>query len=349
MMDQENEDDDARAPFIPVTHTRTHGQGRGGGSTKGRPKDDKIPGRDRHCNDDSKRDVLRRFTAEFIGTFVFLFVGLCATTSSVISGAQSGIWQSAVVWGIAVSLVVYATSDISGGHLNPAVSLTMAVMKPDTEFSWFQCAYYVVAQLLGSIAAAALNLALWGPFIHDYEAQHDIERGAPGSEVTAMVFCDYFPNAALYPPLDSEHLMSPLGAVAIETLATALLLFFIFAVSDPHNKAALPAPGPILVGSAVAILISTIGPLTQAGLNPARDVGPRLVAWLAGWGAVAFPGPQSGWWVYCVGPFAGGPLGALLYTQGLHARRRDNHRTSRVSLDYRAADLRFSFLDDSRA
>lgn len=264
---------------------------------------------------------------------MFLLLGLCATTSSVITGAQSGIWQSAVVWGIAVALVVYATSDISGGHLNPAVSLAMAVMKPDTEFSWFQCCYYMLAQLLGSIVAAVVNYTMWSNFIHDYESKHGIDRGSSGSEISAMVFCDYFPNASLYPPEDSQHLMSPLGALLIETLATALLLFFIFAISDPHNKAVLPAPGPVLVGSAVAIIISTIGPLTQAGLNPARDLGPRLVAWVVGWGSIAFPGPQKGFWVYIVGPFTGGPLGALLYTRCLQFRRQDSHRTSKVSLD----------------
>jgi MIP family channel proteins len=320
-----------------VTEGAGAAAGGGGGSRK-------VPRRERASTPDSLRVVWQKFTSEFIGTFVFLLLGLCATTSSVITGAQSGIWQGAVVWGIAVSLAIYATSDVSGAHINPAVSLAMAVMKPDTEFSWFQCAYYIIAQVLGSIAAAAVNYAMWSNFIHDYESKNNIDRGSPGSEVSAMVFCDYFPNASLYPPQESEHLMSPLGAVVIETLATALLLFFIFAVSDPHNKAALPAPGPILIGGAVAIIISTIGPLTQAGLNPARDFGPRVVAWLAGWDSIAFPGPQNGFWVYIVGPFAGGPLGALLYTHILHARREDNHRTSRVSLD--ASDRRFDFLDN---
>ena len=70
---------------------------------------------------------------------------------------------------------------------------------------------------------------------------------------------------------------------------------------------------PLLIGFTVAILISLFAPLTQAGLNPARDFGPRLVAFFAGWGSVAIPGPNSGFWVYIIGPLVGGPVGAAVY------------------------------------
>lgn len=153
-----------------------------------------------------------------------------------------------------------------------------------------------------------------------------------------MVFCDYFPNVSLYPPGENsefEHLMSPLGALGIEMLATGLLLFVVFAISDPVNKAAVGSAGPVLVGAMVAVLISTIGPLTQAGLNPARDFGPRVVAWLAGWGSIAFPGPQQGFWLYILGPLAGGPLGALLYIHGL---RHSQHPVREEQGGYRKKD-----------
>jgi len=70
---------------------------------------------------------------------------------------------------------------------------------------------------------------------------------------------------------------------------------------------------PFFVGFTVAILISLFAPLTQAGWNPARDFGPRLVAWMAGWGLAALPGPRAGFWVYIVGPLVGAPIGAVLY------------------------------------
>jgi Major intrinsic protein len=71
---------------------------------------------------------------------------------------------------------------------------------------------------------------------------------------------------------------------------------------------------PYFIGFTVAVLISLFAPLTQAGWNPARDFGPRLVACFAGWWSVAIPGPRFGFWVYIVGPFVGAPLGAALYT-----------------------------------
>lgn len=283
---------------------------------------------------ESLKVVTRKFIAEFTGTFVFLLVGLCATTSSVVSGAQSGIWQSAVVWGIAVTLSIYAVGNISGAHFNPAVSLTMAIMKPSTEFTWLQFIYYSVAQILGGIVAAAVNYAMWSNLIHDFESKNAIDRGTRGSELTAMSFCCFFPNASLYSPEDSGHLMTSFGACLIEIVATALLLFFIFTVSDPHNSSALPAPGPVLIGASVAAIISAIGPLTQAGLNPARDFGPRVVAWITGWGDIAFPGPKYGFWVYIVGPSIGGPIGAMLYTYVLNAHQSNHTRTGRVSLDH---------------
>jgi arsenate reductase len=100
----------------------------------------------------------------------------------------------------------------------------------------------------------------------------------------------------------------------IEALGTALLLFFIFALVDRRNR---DAPGatlaPFFIGFAVAFIISVLAALTQAGLNPARDLGPRLFALPAGWGPIALPGPNGVWWTYVVGTCVGGPIGATLY------------------------------------
>ena len=81
------------------------------------------------------------------------------------------------------------------------------------------------------------------------------------------------------------------------------------------------AAAPLLIGFTVAVLISLYAPLTQAGWNPARDFGPRVVAAISGWGSVAIPGPRNGFWVYIVGPCVGAPVGGLVY-QRLFARMR---------------------------
>jgi glycerol uptake facilitator protein len=105
------------------------------------------------------------------------------------------------------------------------------------------------------------------------------------------------------------------GAMLGEGIGTAFLAFFVFAVTDPRNAG---RPGsrlvPLLIGLTLAIVISVIAPLTQAGLNPARDFGPRLFAYFAGWGAIAIPGPRGGFFtVYILAPILGALAGAAAY------------------------------------
>ncbi len=130
-----------------------------------------------------------------------------------------------------------------------------------------------------------------------------------------MVFGEYFPNPDIIGTGEAaQSLISPVGAAFIEGFGTAILVLIIFALTDRRN-AVIPTRNltPVLIGFTVAVLISVFAPLTQAGWNPARDFGPRIVAYFAGWGSVAIPGPSSGFWVYIVGPLIGGPLGAAVH------------------------------------
>jgi glycerol uptake facilitator protein len=232
--------------------------------------------------------------------------------SAVITGAQVGLWQVAVVWGFGISLAIYATASASGAHLNPAVTLSLALRRP---FPRARILPYWAAQLAGAFLAAATLYACFSPFIRRFEQLHHLVRGRAGSQLSAMIFGEYGPNPAIFGTTpEVRALLSPFAVMLIEALGTAILLFFIFAVVDHHNPA---APGgalaPFFIGFAVAIIISVLAPLTQAGLNPARDLGPRLFALFAGWGSMALPGPDDIWWAYVVGPLLGGPLGASLY------------------------------------
>lgn len=274
------------------------------------------------------KTLRHKLIAEFLGTYLLLLIGLGVNCTAVLSAAQVGQWQVAIVWGIAVTLCVYATSDISGAHLNPAISVTMAIFKSDTHFTYITCVYYSLTQLIAAIASAATVYLVYLPYYSHYEDEHNITRGESNSIITASTLCCYFPNPCLFP--DNHHLVSPLHAFAVEIMGTALLTFLAFALSDPHNKTVVAAPQPILLGTGVANIISIFAPLTQAGINPARDLGPRIVAYIAGWGSVAFPGPNSGFWVYQLGPFIGGPLGALIYTYILQSHQPDHHRTAKI-------------------
>jgi glycerol uptake facilitator-like aquaporin len=148
-----------------------------------------------------------------------------------------------------------------------------------------------------------------------FEAHEGLVRGAPGSVRAAMIFGEYFPNPAVFGTgPDAAALISPLGALAVEALGTAILVLVIFALTDPKNAAAPPpALVPFFVGFTVAVLISLFAPLTQAGWNPARDFGPRIAALVAGYGSIAIPGPRGGFWIYIVGPMIGAVVGGLLY------------------------------------
>jgi glycerol uptake facilitator protein len=275
-------------------------------------------------------EIRKKFISEFFGTFLFVLIGLCSISSSVFAGAQSGVWQVAIVWGLGVALAVYATSTISGAHLNPAISLTMLMLQSTTGFTFFEFCYYCIAQLLGAFVAAALNYTMWSTFVHNFESNNDISRGEKGSEVSAQMFCGFFPNPGMFSPLEYDHLITPAGAMGVEIVGSSIMSFCIFALTDPQNGAMMNASAPVLIGTVISVIISLIAPMTSCILNPARDLGPRIFAAMVGWGHIALPGPHNGFWVYIVGPCIGTPLGALLYNNLLHKGRPDNHRTSRI-------------------
>jgi glycerol uptake facilitator-like aquaporin len=100
-----------------------------------------------------------------------------------------------------------------------------------------------------------------------------------------------------------------------ETLGTGILSFVIFALTNPKNDTVKSGYVPSLIGVTVGALIAVLAPLTQAGFNPARDFGPRIIAWCGGWKTIAF----AGFWVYIVGPIIGALLGAFAADRVLYA------------------------------
>ena len=261
-----------------------------------------------------QRPITRALAGEMLGTYLLVLFGTGSVASAVLSGAQVGLWQVAAVWGFGVALAIYVSAGMSGAHLNPAVSLSMALLRP-ADFPAARLLPYVASQLAGAVLAGGTVAALFGPLLRRFEAAREIVRGTPGSELSAMVFGEYFPNPAMFgTDAAARALVSPWQAALVEGFGTAVLVLVIFALTSPRNG---DRPGrgitPFFIGFTVAVLISLFAPLTQAGWNPARDFGPRLVAFALGWGAVAIPGPDGGFWAYIVGPLVGGPLGGLAW------------------------------------
>jgi glycerol uptake facilitator protein len=226
-------------------------------------------------------------------------------------------------------LAIYTVGAISGAHINPAITLAFAVWGG---FPWRSVAPYVIAQLTGAFLAAATLFVLFSPYLKAREQEKQVVRGSAGSEITAMCYGEYFPspgplsNSPGPYSIDSHErlnaFVSEPAAFLAEVLGTLILALVVFAVTDDRNPGAPPAGlAAVFIGLTVAALISVIAPLTQACFNPARDFGPRLFAFFAGWGPVALPGPRGAGFftVYIIAPVLGAILGGGAYRRILRA------------------------------
>ena len=273
--------------------------------------------------------LIRQVISEVIGTFLLIFFGCGAVHAAVLTGAQQGLWQVAIVWGVAIMLAIYSVGGISGAHINPAMTLAFALWRG---FPKSRVLPYIAGQLAGAMLAASVLFVIFGPQLDAKEREKGIVRGQPESVVTAMCYGEYFPNPGGIASANKQDWQpryvewrtqrSASLAFIAELIGTLILGFVVFALTDERNRGQ-PAVGqaPIFIGLTVAALISVIAPLTQACFNPARDFGPRLFASLAGWGSVALPGQDSFSWltVYIVAPIAGAIIGGGVYEFGVRS------------------------------
>jgi glycerol uptake facilitator protein len=256
--------------------------------------------------------------AEFIGTLILVFFGVGSVNTAVATGAQQGLWQVAVVWGVGIALAIYAVGAVSGAHINPAITLAMAAWR---KFPPRKILPYIFSQLAGAVCGSLILFGLFHGAIAHFELVKGLTRGQPGSELSGMMFGEYFPNPAIFgTTAEAFAQVSIATAMLAEAIGTALLACFVFAVTERRNPETPRFMTPLFIGLSVSIIISIVAPLTQAGLNPARDFGPRLVSYLFGWGEIAIPGPRGGFFtVYILAPIIGALAGSGIY-QGLIRR-----------------------------
>ncbi len=250
---------------------------------------------------------------EFLGTFVLVFFGVGAVNAAVATGAQTGLWQVAVVWAIGVSLGIYASAALSGAHINPAITVVAAVYD---RFPLRRVVPDWTAQTAGAASASLVLYSMFAEAILELERRRGLLRGGPGSELSAMVFGEYFPNPAIFGTAeDAWRIVSLPSAFMAEMIGTAMLAFLVATVTHRRNAERPPtAIAAVIIGLGVAAIISVVAPLTKAGLNPARDYGPRLIAYFLGWGEIAIPGPRGGWFtVYILAPMVGALIGGGVY------------------------------------
>ncbi|MCK5146799.1 aquaporin family protein [bacterium] len=255
-----------------------------------------------------KQKKLAEFAGELLGTFILVFFGCGVVAASILFDTHLGLFQVAMVWGLGVALAIYVTRHLSCAHLNPAVTIAMIVsgrMKP--------CKFgrYVLGQFIGAFLAAVLLYVIFNSTIIQFEAANGIIRGTAQSISTAAIFGEFYPN----PSSSFTYSVTMWTAFCVESVGTFFLVFMILTLTDGCN---IGRPDdtlvPLFIGLTITVIISVIAPLTQAGINPARDLAPRIFAWLAGWGKAAFPAkPIGALVVYVFGPISGSIIAALLF------------------------------------
>lgn len=242
--------------------------------------------------------TIEPFLAEFIGTTMLLLlgVGVCANTSlknTFVQGQPSWILITSA-WGFAVFISVFITSQFSGAHLNPAVSIGLAVAN---KFSWSLVPGYVLAQLLG---------AMFGAFLA-YLAYRDHYQVTEDEATVKGTFCT---GAAIRNPVNNLY---------TEVIGTFVLVFCALAIAGPNieiegvdvQNFGLGALDALPIGLVVWGIGMSLGGSTGYAINPARDLGPRIV-----YQFLPRKNKDADWsysWIPIVGPTLGAVLAGVLY------------------------------------
>ena len=244
------------------------------------------------------RGLSRELLAEFLGTFVLIVFGVGVVAQTVLSRQAAGTPLSInIAWGLAVTMGCYMSAGVSGAHLNPAVTLALAVHR---RFPWDRVVPYAIAQLAGAFVASAVVYMTYREALTAFDGGM---RQVAGAQGTAGIWATY-PQAFLsvFP-----------GGFIDQVVGTALLVTVIFGLSDSRNAPVPTGLTPIVVGLLVILIGASFGLNSGYAINPARDFGPRLFTSVAGWGLEVFRANNGWWWVPIIAPLVGGVAGGWLY------------------------------------
>ncbi|KAG6914093.1 hypothetical protein DXG01_002457 [Tephrocybe rancida] len=256
------------------------------------------------------RAKIREPVSEFLGTCILIIFGTgvnCQVTLSSnpgVAASQKGEYLSiSFGWAVGVALGVWVSGGISGGHINPAtqVTLTLAVFRG---FPWKKVPIYMISQLFGALVGAALVYATYFHAIDIFEG---------GAGVRTLKTAGLFSTYAL-------DYMTPVSCFFSEFLGAAVLLIVVFAMNDRRNTPPPSGLGPLILFFLVLGIGACLGMQTAYAINPARDLGPRLLTSMVGYGKAVYT-YRNQYWVWCpiMAPFLGALFGGgfydlLLYT-----------------------------------
>jgi glycerol uptake facilitator protein len=246
---------------------------------------------------DSKSRLIAELLAEFLGTLVLILFGTGVVAMVVLFPGNTpgqlihgGYTNITLGWGLAVTMGIYVAGKISGAHLNPAVTLALAVFRG---FPWRKVLPYSVAQIAGAFVAAAIVYKNYLPAFRQVD---------PGLVKTAGIFTTF--------PAFPEVLQA---GFFDQVIGTALLLLLIFAITDEFNIPPGANLAPLMIGLVVVAIGMSFGGMHGYAINPARDLGPRLFTVVAGFRNNGITDGARVWWVPVVAPLIGGLLGAGIY------------------------------------
>jgi glycerol uptake facilitator protein len=255
--------------------------------------------------------------AEFVGCFILISFGdgVVAMLWALIGSGRTAAGNTAVAfnssgdwllitwgWALAVVFAIYTVGGVTGAHINPAVTLGAAIRR---QLPWNKVAPYWVAQLLGCFVGAALVFLVYNNAINHYDEVNHIVKGTPASVATYSTFAT-FPAAYFH---------NVLGPLIDQIVGTFFLVLFVWAVTDEYNLPVGANMTPWIVGMIVMAVGVSFGANAGYAINPARDFGPRIFAWIAGWGKIAMPGDYANisgyFWIPIVGPLIGGAIASV--------------------------------------
>jgi glycerol uptake facilitator protein len=249
-----------------------------------------------------QKNTLRgELIAEFLGTLTLVLFGDGVVAMVVLFGkgtpgeiVHGGFTNITLAWGLGVTMGCYIAGRISGAHLNPAVTVALALFRG---FPWRKVVPYIMVQIAGAFVAAAL--VFWN-YLPAFRAVD------PNLDHTAGVFTTF----PAYPELPSAGLLD-------QTIGTALLLFLVMALIDERNQPPGANLTPVLIGAVVVVIGMSFGGMHGYAINPARDFGPRLFTVVAGFKNNGLTDGTMVFWIPIVGPILGGIIGAAAYDYGV--------------------------------
>uniref|UniRef100_A0A914VHM5 Aquaporin 9 n=1 Tax=Plectus sambesii TaxID=2011161 RepID=A0A914VHM5_9BILA len=248
--------------------------------------------------------LTRELLAEFIGTAFLLLVGTGSVAQWLLSHQERNAWIGInLCWGLGVMFGAYICGGVSGGHMNPAVSVMAFVMG---DLSFVRMLLYSVAQTAGAFFGALLTYLTYYDAINVHDGGIRMVRGENGT-------------AGIFTTFPSPHI-SVWGAVLDQIVGTGILTLCVKAIGDKRNGNVPGFLHPLLAGLVVAMIGMCFGMNCGYPINPGRDLGPRiLTAIIYGWEVFSYNN-YTWFWIPLVGPTIGAVVGAWLYKLfiGLH-------------------------------